>query len=253
MRVFVLSVTEENVDRTAGTRKKLFITIGIMLGVAGGYFFFPDVYRSMWSLVTQFINEPERLQERITRMGAGGYLFIILIQVVQIVIFPLPGQLSVIIAGVFGTSWGWIAGMALALAGLTIGAVLAFLVGRYFFRDWVSRKLSDNKSWQTFSELSGGKGLWVIGLIYVFPGLPNDFMCYVLGLSRAPFAKFVLVSTVCRIPNVAATFLIGYYAGYSNWRLVGIIGGAVFIATLFIYLRRERIEEWVRVKVKGEG
>jgi uncharacterized membrane protein YdjX (TVP38/TMEM64 family) len=231
---------------------KISIALLILSGVGIGYLLFPDVFHSIWELFLRFLEDPQAFRSSIEEMGTGGYFFIILLQVIQVVLFPLPGQISTIIAGVFGSSWGVLLGIGITMVGLTIGASAAFLIGRYFFRDWVSRKLSGKKGWQKFAELSSGRGLWVIGLIYVVPGFPNDFMCYVLGLSRAPFLKFLLVTTVCRIPNVIITFLLGYFAGFSNWWWVGIIGTIIVIISVLGYLYRgaieERIDSWFTKK-----
>jgi uncharacterized membrane protein YdjX (TVP38/TMEM64 family) len=181
-------------------------------------------------------------------MGRSGYAFIVFIQVLQVVVFPLPGQASTIIAGLFGSSWGIVSGILLTMIGLTLGAVIAFLIARYFLRDWVAKKLSGKQGWQTFTELSGGKGLWIIGLIYVVPGLPNDFMCYVLGLSKAPLLNFVIVSTVCRIPNVILTFLFGYSLGFRSWWLVGTIGTAIIIVSVVVYMYRDKLMNWIQTK-----
>ncbi len=229
--------------------RKWIIGALILIVFGAGYLLFPGLYETVWGMVTGFFRNPERFRNTVLEMGAGGYLFIIAIQIIQIVLFPLPGQVSTILAGVFGTSWGLIPGILITMAGLTAGSVLAFLIGRYFFRDWVARKLEGKKAWQTFSKLSSGKGLWIIGLIYIVPGLPNDFMCYILGLSKAPLSKFILVTTVCRVPNVIITFLLGYFAGFSRWWLVALIGTAVFIITLFAYLKRSRIEEWIQSRI----
>jgi uncharacterized membrane protein YdjX (TVP38/TMEM64 family) len=214
------------------------------------YVVFPQTIERFLRLLVNLVQDPEQFRRSLEDMGGSQYFFIILIQVLQIVVFPLPGQLSVIIAGLFGSSWGWILGFIVTLLGLTIGAVIAFLIGRYFFRDWISRKLAGNKTWQKFAGLSGGKGLWIIGLIYVVPGLPNDFMCYVLGLSRAPLSKFILVTTVCRIPNVIITFFLGYFLGFSNWWIVGLITGAIIIITFLGYRYRQRIESWIHSRLE---
>ena len=220
--------------------------IAIIIGAT--YLIFPGFFNSVAALTLDIFRDPESFRKTVDEMGTGGYAFIVFIQVLQVVVFPLPGQASTIIAGLFGSSWGIISGILLTLAGLTFGAVLAFLIARYFLRDWVSAKLSGKEGWRMFMELSSGKGLWIIGLIYVVPGLPNDFMCYVLGLSRAPLLKFILVSTVCRIPNVILTFLFGYSLGFQSWWIVGIIGTIIIIVSIAAYLYKDRLMNWIQTK-----
>lgn len=222
-------------------RAKLIIGAAIPLCIGVLYLLFPETFRFLVNLMISIFREPERFREMVTEMGVGGYAFIVFIQILQVVVFPLPGQASTIIAGLFGTSWGVVLGILLTLIGLTVGAVFAFLIARYFLRDWVTKRLSEKEGWRAFTKLSSGRGLWVIGLIYVIPGLPNDFMCYVLGLSNARFSSFILVSTVCRIPNVILTFFFGYSLGFQRWWLVGVIATVVIITSIIVYLYRERI------------
>jgi uncharacterized membrane protein YdjX (TVP38/TMEM64 family) len=48
--------------------------------------------------------------------------------------------------------------------------------------------------------VSAHGGLWLF-LIYLLPLLPDDAICAVAGLSRISFRRFLLLSTVGRLPG----------------------------------------------------
>ena len=67
-------------------------------------------------------------------VGAGIYLLLYVLATV----FMMPGSILTLGAGViYGVVWGSI----LVSLSSTLGATAAFLVGRYFARGWVSKKL----------------------------------------------------------------------------------------------------------------
>ncbi|HEY9593010.1 MAG TPA: TVP38/TMEM64 family protein, partial [Spirochaetia bacterium] len=65
----------------------------------------------------------QRLREWIAGWGAWAPLIFVGIQIVQVVIFAIPGEVTQIAGGyLFG---GWL-GLLLSVAGITIGSTLAF-------------------------------------------------------------------------------------------------------------------------------
>jgi uncharacterized membrane protein YdjX (TVP38/TMEM64 family) len=227
---------------------KWIILIFILCLFTGSIIVFPSFYKALITFLYCALTDRTYLQAILTEYGAWGFILIVLLQIIQVVLFPLPGQASTIAAGYLSFSWGWMVGFLLSWFGLWIGSVLAFLLARYFLRDWVHRKLKSKKAWQKFGAVTTGSGLWIIGLIYALPLMPNDFMCYILGISRAPLHRFMLVVAVCRIPNVLVVVLFGYYAGIQNWVLVIVVGVIIVISLIMIALFRNQIQAWINKK-----
>ncbi len=74
-------------------------------------------------------------------LGAVGAIAFMVIYIVATVGF-LPGSILTLGAGVV---FGVIQGSIYVFIGATIGATCAFLVGRYFARDWISQKIAGNE------------------------------------------------------------------------------------------------------------
>ena len=79
--------------------------------------------------------------EWIENLGSVGAIAFIGIYIISTVAF-LPGSMLTLSAGVLFGVW---LGAIYVLIGATLGAIGAFLVGRYLARDWVAKKI-DRKS-----------------------------------------------------------------------------------------------------------
>jgi uncharacterized membrane protein YdjX (TVP38/TMEM64 family) len=75
-------------------------------------------------------------------LGAIAPLVFILIYIIATVAF-LPGSVLTLGAGVL---FGVIKGSVYVFIGATLGATLAFLVGRYLARGWISKKIQGDRS-----------------------------------------------------------------------------------------------------------
>ena len=51
-----------------------------------------------------------------------------------------------------GAVFGLVKGSLFVSAGATLGATAAFLVGRYFARDWVAKKIENNEKFKVIDE-----------------------------------------------------------------------------------------------------
>ena len=80
--------------------------------------------------------------EWVDNLGAIAPIAFMLIYVVATVAF-LPGSVLTLGAGVL---FGVIQGSIYVFIGATIGATLAFLVGRYLARGWISKRLQGMKN-----------------------------------------------------------------------------------------------------------
>jgi uncharacterized membrane protein YdjX (TVP38/TMEM64 family) len=185
-----------------------------------------------------------RFADWVEGLGAVGMLVFVLGYAVATVLL-VPGSLLTLAAGaVFGLGRG----VAIVLAGATIGASAAFLIGRYAARGAIERRMgggaapagdaaapgepapptagADGAAGRPASgsgggfaglvgainEAAGQRGLLVVLLLRLSPILPFNILNYLLGLSRVRFRDFVLGS----IGMLPGTLLYVYYG-----RLVG--------------------------------
>lgn len=118
-----------------------------------------------------------------------------------------PGTpLTLITGSIFGPWFGTV----VALTGNTIGAVLAFLLSRYIFRDNTQsliEKYPRIKKYFARLEVSGLSTILFLRLVPIFPFNATNFL---LGVTPVSLRTYVLGSFIGMIPG---TFLFVYLGG----------------------------------------
>jgi uncharacterized membrane protein YdjX (TVP38/TMEM64 family) len=94
--------------------------------------------------------------------------------------------------------------------------------------------------------LTTNAGAAVCFLLFLFPGFPKDYLCYLLGLSRMRLRTFLIVSIIGRIPGTYLLTMQG--ASIRNQQYLAAAGFAVTAAAvLFLaYLYRGWIYDWMK-------
>ena len=92
--------------------------------------------------------------------------------------------------------------------GLTVGSALAFLLGRWLEVHFVARIVRP-ETLKRFDFLMERQGALVAFFLFVIPGFPKDYLCFILGLSQMPLRLFLVLSTVGRLPGTLMLTLQG--------------------------------------------
>ena len=142
-----------------------------------------------------FFLDREKLYRFLTSHGPLSVFLFIAIQMVQVVVSPLPGDVTGLIGGYL---YGPILGTVYSTIGLTIGSWIAFVLARTFGLPFVERMIrpSTIRKYDSFLE---HKGLFISFLFFLIPGFPKDTLCYILGLSHMRARHFLVISTGGRL------------------------------------------------------
>ena len=141
-------------------------------------------------------------------LGAIAPMAFMLIYIVATVAF-LPGSLLTLGAGVL---FGIVKGSIFVFIGATIGATLAFLVGRYLARSWISKKIAGNQKFSAIDKAVGKEGFKIVLLTRLSPIFPFNLLNYGLGVTGVSLKDYVLAS-VGMIPGTIMYVYIGSLAG----------------------------------------
>jgi uncharacterized membrane protein YdjX (TVP38/TMEM64 family) len=155
----------------------------------------------------QWVNELGTITLFGVRFAIAPIAFI-LIYMVATVAF-LPGSLLTLGAGVL---FGIIQGSFYVFIGATLGATLAFLVGRYLARDWVSQKIAGNQKFKAIDQAVGRSGFKIVLLTRLSPIFPFNLLNYGMGVTGVSLKDYVLAS-VGMIPGTIMYVYIGSLAG----------------------------------------
>jgi uncharacterized membrane protein YdjX (TVP38/TMEM64 family) len=193
------------------------------------------------------------LRDWIKSLGALGALVFILIYVVAVVAAIPAAPISVAAAALFGSVWGVI----VINIGATLGAALAFIVGRYFARDAVVNWLGQNEKFRRLDGLTEEHGAIIVALTRLVPIFPFNLLNYGFGLTRVPFWTYVFWTWLCIIPGTvlyvvgADALLQGVAQGKIPWVLVLAFGVALVLLTILVRFAKRRLQ--AREQEAGTG
>lgn len=183
----------------------------------------------------------EQVQTFITSFGAWAPVIFILIQILQVLFAPVPGEVTGFIGGfLFGVFNGFI----YSSIGLTLGSWFNFLIGRFLGKRYV-RKLIPVHYLDKFDHYLKHQGVIVLLVLFIFPGFPKDYLCLFLGLSALPIKVFMLLTAFGRMPGTLILSFQGAYLFEQNYLMLAILILLCIGLSLIAYRFRERLYAWV--------
>lgn len=214
------------------------IVVGVLIGL--GY-----VYRLyLWEKTTFFyhlLTDREQIKAFVSSFGHGAPVIFILIQILQVLFAPFPGEATGFIGGfLFGTAKGFL----FSSIGLTIGSLINFSIGRFLGKRFVRALIPDNHL-ERLDKIVKRQGVIVLFVLFVFPGFPKDYLCLFLGLSSLPLKVFLILTAIGRMPGTLMLSLQGSYVFEQRYGLFALIMGLCLIIIYFAYRHRETLYQWL--------
>ena len=139
------------------------------------------------------------------QMGVVGVFIFIGVYVLATVLLA-PGSILTIGAGfAFGLWKGFLA----VSVGATLGASLAFLIGRFIARDKVEAIARRNETFREIDNAIGEEGAKLIFLLRLSPVIPFNLSNYFYGLTAVRFWPYALASWIGMMPGAFLYVYIG--------------------------------------------
>jgi len=182
------------------------------------------------------------LKHTLRKWGILAPVIFIGLQALQVIIAPIPGELTGILGGYLFGQW---VGLLYSTIGLTVGSVAAFAVGRWLGAHCVQRLVSPD-IWRKLGFIVEAEGAILCFVIFLIPGLPKDMTCYLFGLSPMPFWVFATISTLGRIPGTWVLSAQGAHTAAGDYVEVILLTALVVAVALPLYYYRNRLLEWFR-------
>lgn len=207
-----------------------------------------------WEPIWGLASDQEALRAWVDGYGVAAPAAFVAIQVLQVVIFVIPGEVPQVAAGyLFGIPLG----IALTLAGAALGSAIGFLLSRALGRPFLHAIVSEARSRQVEELIASPRGVATLFLLYLIPGIPKDFLCYVAGIGPIRLGVYLLASTAGRLPGVAVSVVLGEALAERQWVAVGVaLGVAVALFAAGYLLRRhllDLLERFARRDQPGRG
>jgi uncharacterized membrane protein YdjX (TVP38/TMEM64 family) len=124
-------------------------------------------------------------------------------------IFLIPGSLMTLGSGIlFGLYWGSL----YVFIAATLGATLAFWIGRNFAREWVSQKMQPFPKFAAIDRAVAQEGFKIVLLTRLSPLLPFNLLNYAFGITQVSMKDYVLGS-IGMMPGTILYVYIGSLIG----------------------------------------
>ena len=159
-----------------------------------------------------------------------GALIYIAAQIVQIIICIILVQALQIAAGYL---YGFWIGLVLSIIGATLGSIAVFYLARLLGHDAMQILFGEGKINEMLGNLNSKKGMLLVFIIFLIPGIPKDLCTYAAGLSELHLKPFLIVSIIARSPGMMCSLAIGRQVMNGNYTSAIVI--AVIVAILFLF------------------
>lgn len=178
----------------------------------------------------------------IRSLGAWGFAGFILIQAFQVVAAPIPGEATGVLGGYL---FGPLLGVILSTAGLTLGSYVAFSLSRTFGRPLTDRFV-DARTMERFDYLLHHKGAFLVFLLFLIPGFPKDYLCYMLGLGHLTTLEFLAIASTGRLLGTTMLTLGGTFLRNKQYYLFFSLTGAAVVLVFLAIAYKDRLEKFLR-------
>lgn len=175
---------------------KIFINILTILGTILLILFI------VYGIESKIFTSPDALKIFLERLGILGPIIFIIIQIVQVVIPVIPGGISTAVGVlVFGPVYGFIYNYF----SIVLGSIIVFLISKkygmkvikkIFKQETIDKYIGWLDKKDTFDKL--------FAFAIFMPVAPDDFLCYLAGITKMSLKRFTLILIVCKPATILA-------------------------------------------------
>lgn len=173
----------------------------------------------LWAL----FGDQEHIRGWLAGFGPWAPLVSIGLNAAQVLLAPIPGQFVGMANGYLYGVW---LGTFYGMVGLALGRALTMALGRWFGRRLVERLINPEQL-ARWDKIAHRQGPLFFFLVFLFPSLPDDTVCFLIGLSLLPIPPMLVLSLLGGLPGVFVSCWIGASAPAWPWWAWAPLGGGM--------------------------
>ncbi|MBM4350850.1 MAG: TVP38/TMEM64 family protein [Deltaproteobacteria bacterium] len=186
--------------------------------------------------------DKDRMLSLIEEHRAYAVFIFIGLQVIQVLVAILPGEVTGFVGGIFfGPLWGII----FSTVGLTLGSWIAFNLAHLFGRPLIDI-IVRQETIKRFDYVMKHKGLFLAFLLFLIPGFPKDILCYLLGLGHMRQGEFLIISIAGRLLGTTLLTIGGSFFRDERYGALFTVVGISIGVILIVLIYRAKIEGWFK-------
>ncbi|UBF29366.1 TVP38/TMEM64 family protein [Kovacikia minuta CCNUW1] len=177
----------------------------------------------------------------VQNLGAIGTIAFIAIYVLATILFIPASFLTLGGGALFGVVWGTV----FVFVGASVGATLAFLIGRYLAQGWVIKQIEGNDKLSAINAAIAREGFKIVLLTRLSPIFPFNLLNYALSITQVSLKDY-LYGFIGMVPGTVLYVYLGAVIGdvadltskrertSTEWILYGV--GLVATVAVVIYV-----------------
>ncbi|MEI6167951.1 MAG: VTT domain-containing protein [bacterium] len=230
-------------------KKKLWAKGIVLVAIVAGLAYVTVMYAAP---LTRFLSNANKVGDYLASFGIWGAAIFVLFQAVQVVIAPIPGEVTQFAGGFI---YGTIPGTLFSMIGILMGSVVVFALGRWFGLPLL-QVMMPAKSFDKFGFLlNHPKTELIIVMLFLIPGSPKDILTYIAGLTPVRPLHFFIAAMVARFPGILLSSYIGAHVeakAYGPVIAASVIALGLFVAGVLMQDRMVRLVQRRKEK-SGSG
>ena len=242
---------ERNEKMSKEDKRRIIITssilgVSIILCIVLIIVFWDYIY-GLFTRDEKVINDIENM---LTKYGSWAWLILLFLMILQVVFAVLPNGPFEMIAGIM---YGPFKGILIALAGATLGALIVILLVKAFGKGFAGLFVN-LKDGQKYKLLNDEKRCLVVmfGLL-IIPGIPKDFLAFLVPFTKIKTWKFLIINLIARTPVTIFSVLFGDSIRSGNYALSISLGIVALIIGLICIIFNKKIVSLFSSKIKEES
>ena len=211
-------------------KDKNIIKIGLFISIIIAIFILDNHYG--FSKYLSNIQNINFIKEIVKENIIIALLIYITLTIVGCVLLAIPGVTFAFFAGIL---FGPYLGILACLIGTTLGASIAFLVGRFFLKDAIKPMLEKNKTLKKLLFNNDDKSDVIMLMITrMVPIFPYNLQNFAYGITDMGFWKYTIYTFIFMLPGVSFFTIgsAGITAGEDKWKYFSIAIILAIVVTL---------------------
>lgn len=170
-------------------------------------------------------------------------IFMIGLIALQIIVAFIPGEPLELAAGyMFGAGIGTM----ICLIGSAIGTMMVYFLVKLFRNHIIYFMFDPKKVAEVRKKLEHQKTLFWIFILFLIPGTPKDIMTYIISLTDIKLSKWLMITTIGRIPSIITSTFITGSIKENNYRLaimMSIVAIIILLLSSWVYKKLTETKE----------
>ena len=184
----------------------------------------------------------EVFMQKIEDAGVFGVLILLITQILQVVVAFIPSEVVEFVAGAM---YGAFFGMLICLLGLILATFIIYGLVKWFGKPFFDLNVNQKQSSKLQFLHDPDRSLLILFFIFLIPGIPKDIFIYFIPFTKIKLSKFILVSSIARIPSILSSTFVGAAVFDENYIVAMIVMGLIFIFSVLGLIFNKKIYEWL--------